>query len=241
MWKAIVASFVIAAPVLAQEGGTAYEALRVIGTQLNREFVNRVISVTGIDGNPQPARWKVLVADQSGQSGAREIVVANGHIVSDRPAAGVTGSTAGAIIDTSKLNLDSSGAYQVASHTAETSHVVFALVSYTLRTDHRGNPTWIVTLETNGRQPVGTIHVGANKGSVTRVEGMYRGTNMAQVETEQTLEEPADAGDQEEDSDGDENVVKHRIKQMFRRTRRDAERTFERVRQSFGDFIAGRR
>ncbi|PYI87737.1 MAG: hypothetical protein DMF03_12760, partial [Verrucomicrobia bacterium] len=43
------------ASVLAQANGTAYEALRTVGNQLNRDFVNRVISVSGVDGNPQPA------------------------------------------------------------------------------------------------------------------------------------------------------------------------------------------
>jgi hypothetical protein len=196
-----------------------------------------VISVTGVDGNPQPARWTVLV---SAANGVHEIQVAGGRIVSDRPSSG--GSSAAATISTSKLNLDSSGAYSVAAHTAETSHVVFTFVSYTLRTDHRGNPTWIVTLQTNRREPVGTIYIGANKGNVTRVEGMYQGRNMEQVETEKTLEEPVDNNaDQDSDSDADENIIKRHIKHMFRRTRRDAERIFENAQRSFEDFIDRRR
>src|SRR5437868_4190333 len=34
----------------AQANGTAYDALRTVGNQLNRDFVNRVISVSGVDG-----------------------------------------------------------------------------------------------------------------------------------------------------------------------------------------------
>lgn len=232
----------LATPLFAQERGTAYEALRVVGAHLNRDAVNHVISVTGVDGNPQPATWKVLVEDRRAQSGAREVEVRNGRVVSERASAQpVIGSTAAATIKTSQLNLDSSGAYQVASHTAETSHVVFSLVSYTLRTDERGHPTWIVTLQSNARRPLGTIYVGANKGNITRVEGMYSGRNIEQVADDRTLEEPAAENDPESESDGDENVVKREIKQAFRRTKRDATHMFENVRRSFADFIDPRR
>ncbi len=241
MWKIVVASLLIVAPACAQESGTAYEALRIIGAQLGRGSMHHVISVTGVDGNPQPARWKVLVADESVTGGLREIDVADGRIVSDRPARGaIVGSTPGATIDTSKLNLDSSGAYAVANHTADTSHVVFDSVSYTLRSDSRGIPTWIVTLEVAGRQPVGTIHIAANRGKITRVEGMYQGTNMQQVETERTIEQspPDDQEQSDEDADdADENIIKRRVKEAFRRTRRDAERMFQRVQESFDNFL----
>lgn len=236
MWKLFFGSMLLATSAFAQEHGTAYEALRVIGTQVNRGLMSHVISVIGVDGNPQPARWAVLVKTQAG---VREFQVANGRVVSDRPANDVPPGAA--TIDTAKLNLDSSGAYSVAAHTADTSHVVFDFVNYTLRTDHRGNPTWVVTLLTNPRTPVGTIHIGANKGSVSRVEGMYQGRNMTQVETTQSVERSRDVDEQDSDSDGDENIIKHEIKRAFRRTRRDATEMFDRVQQSFDNFINRRR
>ncbi len=183
MWKLLLASVLLATPALAQENPSAYEALRVVGTQLNREMMSRIISVTGVDGDPQPRRWKILVGDRRSSGGVREITVEDNRIASQRvPNRSVTGSTEGNTINTARLNLDSTGAYSVASHTAETSHVTFALVSYTLRTDDRGNPVWIVTLEDRSRRPVGTIHIKANDGRVSRVEGMYQGRNMEQIE-----------------------------------------------------------
>src|ERR1700716_4345877 len=147
MWKFLLVALLLAGPVSAQETPSAYEALRVIGTQLNRQLVNRVISVNGTEGDPQPRTWKILVEDKNATGGVREIVVQDNRVASQRvPNKSVVGSTEGATINTSKLNLDSTGAYSVASHTAETSHVTFALTSYTLRTDDRGNPVWIVTL-----------------------------------------------------------------------------------------------
>lgn len=243
MWKFIAATLLITASVFAEEHGTAYGAMRTVGAQLGRGALSNIISITGTAGNPQPARWKVLLADRA-SGGARELEVANGRIVSDRPAN--VSESSPATISTSKLNLDSSGAYAVAAHTADTSHLLFNYVNYTLRTDRRGNPMWIVSLETNARQPAGTIYIGANKGNITRVEGMYRGTNQQQVEAERTIvrredvdEPPLDANQNGESADDeDENFIKHSIKQAFRRTRRDAEQVFERVRQSFDDFMS---
>jgi len=235
MWKSLLASLFLATATLAQENPSAYEALRVVGTQLNREMVSRIISVTGVDGDPQPRTWKILVGDRQATAGVREITVADNQIVSQRiPNRSVAGSMEGKTINTARLNLDSTGAYAVASHTAETSHVTFSLVSYTLRTDDRGNPVWVVTLEDRARRPVGTIHIKAHDGRVARVEGMYQGRNMEQVEDER---DQVDDRDADSEDNPEENVVKRRIKQLFRQTRDDARHLFVRVRRSFVDFV----
>lgn len=237
MWKFLLASLLLAGPIFAQENPSAYEALRVIGTQLNRQMVNRLVSVSGVDGDPQPRTWKILVEDRNANGGVREIVVENNRVVSQRvPNRSVVGSTQGATINTAKLNLDSTGAYSVASHTAETSHVTYALTSYTLRTDEKGNPIWIVTLGDRSGRPLGTIHIRASDGRVTRVEGMYQGRNMEQVEVNRDEVDNPPALE-EENEDADENIVKRDIKRMFRRTTNDARRMFHRVRRSFVDFI----
>ncbi|MCA1659228.1 MAG: hypothetical protein LC642_01615 [Verrucomicrobiaceae bacterium] len=243
MWKFLLATLLVAGPVLAQESPSAYEALRVIGTQLNRQMVNRIISVSGVDGDPQPRTWKILVADRNANGGVREIVVQDNRVVSQRvPNRSVVGSTQGATINTAKLNLDSTGAYSVASHTAHTSHVTFSSTSYTLRTDDRGNPIWIVTLADRSNRPVGTIHIRASDGRVSRVEGMYQGRNMEQVEEYRDDGDSTTPDDEElpaeEEDDADENIVKRDIKRLFRRTRADARRMFGRVKRSFKDFVS---
>jgi hypothetical protein len=201
------------------------------------------VSVNGVDGDPQPRTWKILVEDKSAANGVREIVVEDNRVVSQRaPNKSVTGSTQGATINTSKLNLDSTGAYTVAAHTAETSHVTFSLTSYTLRTDDRGNPVWVVTLSDRSNRPVGTIHIRASDGRINRVEGMYQGRNMEQVEEnpETADNPPSNANDeqvQNDDENSDENLVFKDVKRMFRRTTHDATRTFQKVRRSFVDFF----
>src|SRR3954449_2025303 len=245
MRKFLIGLLFVATPIFAQENGSAYEALRVMGTQLNRQLVNRVVSVAGSEGDPQPRAWKILVEDKNAANGVREIVVEDNRVVSQRaPNKSVVGSTQGATINTSKLNLDSTGAYSVAAHTAETSHVTFALTSYTLRTDDRGNPVWIVTLADRNNRPVGTIHIRASDGRVKRVEGMYQGRNMEEVEVNPDVDnppsvdhEPATDDQTIDDENADENLVFKDIKRMFRRTTRDAGRMFHKVRRSFVDFF----
>jgi hypothetical protein len=233
MWRWIGGLWLLSAPVLAlaQENATAYEALRVVGTELGRGALDHVVSITGVKGNPQPEKWKIILEDPDGR-GVRELEVADGRIDSGhRPGRSIAGSTEGATINTSRLNLDSNGAYDVASHTADASHTSFSTVDYTLRTDERGEPTWIVTLLGRSSRPVGTIHIGAMRGTVKRTEGMFAGATMEDVEND---------GDNDEDNDeehGPFSGVKQRIKDTFHRTQDEARDMFERVKRSFTDFI----
>jgi hypothetical protein len=240
MWKTLLALVIGAAPALAQEQFTAYDALRVLGVHINRDAINHVVSITGTRGTPQPQTWRILISDGGS---VREIQVRNGRIVSDRPSSAV-GSTEGATIYTTRLNLDSSGAFQVASHIADKSGTRFDSASYTLRTSERGDPTWIVTLHAPSGQPVGTIHIGATRGNVTRTEGMFAGATMQDVQTEREVarERPRDEGEEEVSDEGDEEHgplygVRHRMRGYFRRAQDEASDMFGRVRRSFSDYI----
>ena len=249
MWKMLAALVLLGSTALAQEQFTAYDALRVVGVHAGKDAVNHVVSVAGVRGSPQPKIWRVLIEDP-GRGGIREIQVRDGRVVSDKPSSAV-GSAQGATIKPSKLNLDSSGAFAVASHTADKSSTRFDSASYTLRTDQHGDPVWIVTLHSVNGQPVGTIHIGANRGNVTRTEGMFAGAKMNDVATEQRVyrERPRREGRGEEVSDeeqqGDEENehgplygVRSRIREGFRRTQEEASSMFDRVRRSFSDYIS---
>jgi hypothetical protein len=214
-------------PALGQENATAYEALRVVGGQLGRDALNHVVSITGVGGDPQPEKWKIILEDPDAR-GVREVQVADERITSDRsPGRRAAGSTEGAMIDMARLNIDSTGAYAVASHTADKSHTSFATVDYTLRTDERGEPTWIVTLLSTSSRPVGTIYIGATRGTVRRTEGMFAGATMEDAENDYD----------EEDERGPFGGVKARIKESFHRTQEEARDMFDRVKRSFSDFI----
>jgi hypothetical protein len=216
----------LATPVWAEENITAYEALRVVGSELGREALHQIVSIRGIKGEPQPEKWKIVVQDSQG--GVREVQVADGRIDSDNEAdPDVAGSAEGSTVDVSQLNLDSSGAFAVASHTAEASHTSFATADYTLRTDDRGEPMWIVTLRNNSSRPVGTIYIGGTQGTVMRTEGMFAGATMEDVE-----------GDYEQgEGRGVIRNTKRSIKHGFNRAQEEARGMFEKVKRSFSDFI----
>ena len=224
MWVGLL---LLATPVWAEENATVYEALRVVGSEFGRDALQQIVSIRGTKGDPQPEKWKIVVEDPQG-GGVRELQVADGRIDSDDEAdRDVAGSTEGATIDVSQLNLDSSGAYAVASHTAEASHTSFATADYTLRTDDRGEPTWIVTLRNRSSRPVGTIYIGGTSGTVRRTEGMFAGATMEDVE-----------GDYDEaDGPGVIRSAKRSIKHGFNRAQEEARGMFEKVKRSFSDFI----
>src|SRR5436853_3648040 len=234
MLKSFAALLFFASPVFAQANPTAYDALRTVGNQVNRDFVSRVVSVTGADGNPQPATWRILIDDPNTRGGIREVEVTDGRITSNHVSSrNVAGTSQGATINPARLNLDSSGAYEVASRTADSSHVPFAYVNYTLRTNERGDGTWIINLQNQQRRPVGTIYIGANRGTVTRTEGMFAGAPMdAGVEDHRE-------GDVEDEEHSGDNPIMRSVRHMFYNAREQATETFKRVRHNFADFIRG--
>ena len=224
MWVGLL---LLATPVFAERNASAYEALRVLGSEFGRDALHQIVSIRGTRGDPEPEKWRVVLQDPQ-RGGVREVEIADGRIESDNEAdRDVAGSTEGATIDVSQLNLDSSGAYEVASHTADLSHANFATVDYTLRTDERGEPVWIVTLLNRSSRPVGTIHIGAMRGTVKRTEGMFAGATMEDVENDYDTDEER----------GPFSGVKRRIKDTFRRTQEEARDMFDRVKRSFSDFI----
>jgi len=221
-----VGLLLLATPVWAEENATAYEALRVLGGEFGHDALQQIVSIHGTKGDPQPEKWKIVVEDPQG--GVRELQIADGKIDSDNEAdRDVAGSTEGATIDVSRLNLDSGGAYSVASHTAEASHTGFATADYTLRTDERGEPMWVVTLRNRSSRPVGTIYIGGTRGTVRRTEGMFAGATMEDVE-----------GDYDQgEVTGVIRNAKRSIKHGFNRAQEEARGMFVKVKRSFSDFI----
>ncbi len=254
MWKQLIVLALATSSAFAQEQyGTAYDALRVISGRLGKPALNHVVSINGVEGDPQPARWKVVLEDSQSPTGTREVEVAGDQIVSDRPSdRAVIGSAHNSTIKTSRLNLDSSGAFSVASRVADRSAARFATANYTLRVDEHGDPIWIVTLIGPNRNPVGTIHINCNRGNVVRTEGMFAGATMNDVveapverrHVEHHREEVVANNDNDNDGDDDDNErgplypVKQSVKNAFFRTQEQARGMWDNVRRSFDDFIS---
>jgi hypothetical protein len=237
MWKSLIALFLFAfaSSLLAEQRPTAYEAMRAVGTQLNRDYVNHVISVTGTSGNPQPETWKILLDDTKARGGIREIEVENGKIISERtPLRSSVEGSLGKTIDTGKLNLDSSGAYTLAQQTAQKSHISFTTADYALRVDERGNPIWMISLQRPNGEFAGRIFIGANHGTVTRTEGLFAGGDQVAMADDQNADQEREESD--DNDDGEANPVKRSIKHTFHQVSEDVKRTFNKVRRSFIDF-----
>jgi len=156
-------------PLLAAGPDTAYQALRTVGSERGADSLNRVIEVEGRGGVPEPVIWRVVLDDPAARGGVRELDVAHGKIVSEHtPIRAYSGSTAGALIDFHKLNLDSAGAFTVAEKEAQKAHVGFDSVDYTLRTGDGADasPVWVIHMMDTAHHSVGTLSLGADTGVI---------------------------------------------------------------------------
>jgi hypothetical protein len=164
-----IALFLSALPLLAAGPDTAYQALRTVGSERGADSLNHVIEVEGRGGVPQPVIWRVVLDDPAARGGVRELDVAHGKIVAEHtPTRAYSGSSAGALIDFHKLNLDSAGAFTVAEKEAQKAHVGFDSVDYTLRTGDGpdASPVWVIHMMDGARHSVGTLSLGADTGVI---------------------------------------------------------------------------
>src|SRR5207244_11330618 len=99
MWRSLAALLLLGSPALAQGNATAYEALRVVARQSGRGVLNHIVSITGVQGDPQPEKWKIILEDSGARGGVRELEIDHGGIAYQGTASrSVAGSTEGAMI-----------------------------------------------------------------------------------------------------------------------------------------------
>ena len=150
------------AALAAEQAATAYTALRVVGKQKGQSVLNRVLELRGRNGMPQPAVWKIILAD-AGVS-VREIEVQRGKIISERT---VSRATHGESMDFSRLNLDSEGVFTIINKEAEQQGLPFDRVDYALRSGRGGGaPVWTANVYDGARGHVATIQIAADSGVV---------------------------------------------------------------------------
>ena len=198
--------------------------------------MNRIISVTGVDGDPQPGTWKVLLDDHARTVACGRSTVEWPDRFRKHPDGAVVGSTEGATINTAQLNLDSSGAYRCEPYRGNVTHHLCDRQLHFADGRTQQPDLDRHAARSSRRQPVGTIHIGANDGTVTRTEGMFNGRDDGPGR--RLMMRMIRHQDDDADEDGnDENIVKRSIKRMFYQTRgRGAAHVLE-VRRSFVDFF----
>jgi len=151
--------------------GTAYEALQVVKKARGDGVLKDLVEVRGETGQPQPQSWTILMSDPSARGGIREFVVTGDEIASERtPVRGYNvGTGAFPVLNFSRLNLDSDGAFKVANIQAKNEKMGFHTVDYTLRTnDTDGAPMWVLHLFDYMGASVGNLEVSAESGKVIR-------------------------------------------------------------------------
>ena len=135
-----------ALPLLAAPD-TAYQALRTVSAQRGDDVLKHVIEVQGVSGVPQPNIWRVVLDDPAARGGVREIDVAHGKITAEHtPVRAYGGSSAGALIDFHKLDLDSSGVFTGDGADA--------------------SPVWVIHMMDASHHSVGTLSVAADTGAI---------------------------------------------------------------------------
>jgi len=145
---------------------TAYAALRTVGSSRGEKVLSQVLAISGEGSGAQPNRWKVWIDDPAARGGVRELEVSGNQITSERTP--VKSEWAGGKdMDLAHLNLDSDGAYQVATQEAKTKGLEFSKVQFQLAADREtGKPGWTVQMTDTKDQRVGAIKVNADSGTI---------------------------------------------------------------------------
>ncbi|MEO7933583.1 MAG: hypothetical protein ABIT76_10535 [Chthoniobacterales bacterium] len=220
---------------------TAYQALNTVGKVKGQPFLDNLLSLEGLEGGSQPASWRLTFEDNTSRSGFREMEVRGGQIVSQRaPLKSPHGN--GSRINLDRLQLDSDGAFTVAEREAARGHVSFARTNYFLEADgESGNPIWRVQLLDTTGNPVQTLRISADSGSMVRANGEAPARvapNSDYVEETTTRETTTTVADQP-DSEGDSTELK--IHRTMIRTGRTIKNSFKHVGGSIQEVFTGRR
>jgi hypothetical protein len=159
------------------EENTAYTALRLVGNLRGEETLKQVLAVSGESGSPQPGMWTIILDDPAARGGIRELQIVSNQVASERTPVG-SDLAGGKTIDLNQLNLDSDGAYQVASEEAKKNGASFDKVNYRLSVDSEtGKPLWIVRLLDTGREEVGLVKVAADNGTLVSSSNWANGSS----------------------------------------------------------------
>ena len=155
----------VSSALAAEQAATAYTALRVVGKQNGKDALNRVVEMRGRNGSPQPAVWKVILAEPGARGGVREVEVQAGRVIAERTP--VVRGGIGEPMDFSRLNLDSEGVFTIVDQETKKQGTVFDRLDYQLRSGSGGGaPVWTVEIFDGRRGKVGTMKLAADSGAV---------------------------------------------------------------------------
>ena len=145
---------------------TAYAALRTVGSSRGEKVLSQVLAVSGEGANAQPTQWRICIDDPAARGGVRELEVSGNQIASERTP--VKSEWAGGKnMDLAHLNLDSDGAYQVATQEAKRKGVEFSKIQFQLAADREtGKPGWTVQFADGKDERLGAVKINADSGTI---------------------------------------------------------------------------
>ncbi|MDB6153503.1 MAG: hypothetical protein JWL90_1956, partial [Chthoniobacteraceae bacterium] len=170
MKTVFLASAILVASVTAHAADTAYSALRIMGKQSGAESLNRVVEVRGRGGAPSPSVWKITLDEPRARGGVREVEVQRGQIISERTP---LGRSLGAPMNFNQLNLDSEGAFTIATQEAQKAGVPFDHIDYVLKSGTRNSaPVWDLQLLSGRQGVVASLQLAADSGAILHQDGL---------------------------------------------------------------------
>ncbi len=144
---------------------TAYQALRTVEREKGGGWLDRLVEMRGVDGDPQPVRWLLTFRDENARGGVREFAVTAQGVTSERTPVRAAGSGTPSVMGSGSLNLDSSGAFAAANKQAAAAKVGFYFLNYLLQ-NSQGAPVWLVQLYDTAGLEVGKMEVSAKNGGI---------------------------------------------------------------------------
>lgn len=151
---------VLASPV------TAYEALISVGRQKGNSFLENLVEMRAVEGNPQPEQWTAVFRDPSARGGLREFAVTSKGVISERTPLRIEDALLVApTIPYTHLKLDSGGAFREANNAATKNKIGFDSVSYRL-SSQKNDPVWSLRLLDASRREVASLAISAKSSAV---------------------------------------------------------------------------
>ena len=164
--------------LLAQEeqGMSSRRALDTLATGVGDQVLERLVSMKGFEGVPQPEEWEIICHDPRSPTMLHRYRVGPGRVRDEGFVEGAypTKEPAG-FIEYEQLRLDSVGAFTIAEVAATQAKMGFDSLNLTLRCrEYSREPVWILHLIDTDGFLVGKVHLSGNSARVFRTVWIYR-------------------------------------------------------------------
>jgi hypothetical protein len=143
------------------------------------EAIEHLTAIVGLDGRPTPERWRFIVWDPTAENGFYEYVVLDGRLSSRNTASQFAESVLPRDqLSVESLKIDSINAAWIALQYAKANGSNVGCLDYQLRSSHGETPFWKVDCYDSRGQPIGSITVAADEGTVLGRSGLPKEPNL---------------------------------------------------------------